>query len=219
MNPEGSGARRDAVLRSRLATPRSGQVTQRDGEVTGLLRAWGEGDLDARDRLMALVYAELRRRAATYIRRERIDHTLQPTALVNEAYLRLMGQERVVWQDRAHFFAIAAQMMRRILVDYARGRGRAKRFAAAIRVDLDDRIAAAESRDCELLLVDRALTELTAIDPRQGQIVELRYFGGLNDDEVAEALGVSRSTITREWRIAKGWLYRRITSGLPRELP
>jgi len=109
---------------------RSGQATPGSGEVTGLLRAWGEGDLVARDRLMPLVYTELRRRAATYIRRERIDHTLQPTALVNEAYLRLVGQERVVWQDRAHFFGIAAQMMRRILVDYARGRGRAKRFAS-----------------------------------------------------------------------------------------
>jgi RNA polymerase sigma-70 factor (ECF subfamily) len=211
MNPEGSRARRDAMLRSRQEIPGS-------GEVTGLLRAWGEGDLLARDRLMPLVYAELRRRAATYIRRERIDHTLQPTALVNEAYLRLVGQERVVWQDRAHFFGIAAQMMRRILVDYARGRGRTKRFAAAIRVELDDRIAACERRDCELLLVDRALTELTAVDPRQGQIVELRYFGGLNEGEVAEALGISRSTVTREWRIAKGWLYRRITSGLEPDL-
>jgi RNA polymerase sigma factor (TIGR02999 family) len=197
---------------------RSGQAAPGSGEVTGLLRAWGEGDLVARDRLMPLVYTELRRRAATYIRRERIDHTLQPTALVNEAYLRLVGQERVVWQDRAHFFGIAAQMMRRILVDYARGRGRAKRFAAAIRVELDDRIPAAEPRDCELLLIDRALTELTAVDPRQGQIVELRYFGGLDEGEVAAALGVSRSTVTREWRIAKGWLYRRITTAVPRDL-
>ena len=180
------------------------------GEVTGLLRAWGLGDLVARDRLMPLVYAELPRQAAMYIRRERVDHTLQPTALVNEAYLRLIGQERVLWQDRAHFFGVAAHMMRRILVDYARGRGRAKRFGGAIRVELDDRVGADMPADCELLLVDQALTELAAIDARQGQIVGLRYFGGLTDDEVAEALSVSRSTVTREWRIAKGWLYRRI---------
>jgi RNA polymerase sigma-70 factor (ECF subfamily) len=183
------------------------------GDVTGLLRAWIRGDLLARDRLMPLVYAELRRQAVAYVRRERADHTLQPTALVHEAYLRLVGQERVVWQDRAHFFGVAAQMMRRILVDHARGHGRAKRFGGAMRVELDDRIGAAEPRDCELLIVDQALTELTAIDPRQGQIVEMRYFGGLTDVEVAEALGISRSTVTREWQIAKGWLYRRITTG------
>ena len=187
-------------------------MTAERAELTDLLRAWGQGDVPARDRLMELVYAELRRQAAAYIRRERVEHTLQPTALVNEAYLRLIGQERVEWQDRAHFFGIAAQMMRRILVDYARGRGRAKRFGGAIRVELDDRIGAVEPPDTELLLVDRALTELAGVDPRQGQIVELRYFGGLNDEEVAEALGISRSTVTREWRIAKGWLYRRIAA-------
>jgi RNA polymerase sigma factor (TIGR02999 family) len=167
---------------------------------------------------MPLVYAELRRQAAAYIRRERVDHTLQPTALVNEAYLRLVGQERVIWQDRAHFFGVAAQMMRRILVDYARGRGRAKRFGGAIRVELDERIGAAMPRDCELLLVDQALSDLTAIDARQGRIVELRYFAGLTDNEVSEALGISRATVTREWRIAKGWLYRRITTGLAQDL-
>jgi RNA polymerase sigma factor (TIGR02999 family) len=188
------------------------QATPPSGEVTGLLRAWGLGDIPARDRLLPLVYAELRRTAATYLRRERAGHTLQPTALVHEAYLRLVGQERVLWQDRAHFFGIAAQMMRRVLVDYARGRGRAKRFGGAVRVILDDQMAAAEPVDCELLLIDRALTELSALDPRQGQIVELRYFGGLTDEEVAASLGVSRSTVTREWRIAKGWLYRRITT-------
>jgi RNA polymerase sigma factor (TIGR02999 family) len=160
-----------------------------------------------------LVYAELRRKAAAYLRRERADHTLQPTALVHEAYLRLVDQERVLWQDRAHFFGIAAQMMRRVLVDYARGRGRAKRFGGAVQVVLDDQIAAADPIECEVLLIDKALTELSALDPRQGQIVELRYFGGLTDEEVAASLGVSRSTVTREWRIAKGWLYRRVTTG------
>ena len=125
----------------------------------------------------------------------------------------MIGQERVAWQDRAHFFGVAAQMMRRILVDYARGHGRAKRFGGAIKVALVDEIGTAEPPDFELLLIDRALTELAAVDPRQGQIVELRYFGGLSEVEAAEALGISRSTVTREWQIAKGWLYRRLTTG------
>jgi RNA polymerase sigma factor (TIGR02999 family) len=181
--------------------------------VSGLLRAWGNGDTDAREKLMPLVYAELRRRAAAYLNRERKDHTLQPTALVHEAYLRLIGQDRVVWQNRAHFYGVAAQTMRRILVDYARGRGRDKRFGAAIRVTLDDRLAAAPTTDCEMLLIDQALGELAALDPRQARIVELRYFGGLTEREIASVLDVSRSTVTREWLIAKGWLFRRISAG------
>jgi len=182
------------------------------GAVTGLLQAWAEGDLQARDRLMPLVYEELRRLAAAYLRRERTDHTLQPTALVHEAYLRLIGQQRVAWQNRAHFFGIAAQMMRRILVDHARSRRRGKRLGAAVRVTLDDRIGAASAPDDELLLLDRALDELAAIDPRQGQIVVLRYFGGLSESQVAKVLAVSRSTVTREWQIARGWLYRRVAA-------
>jgi RNA polymerase sigma factor (TIGR02999 family) len=182
-------------------------------EVTGLLRAWGEGSLEARDRLLPLIYRDLRRRAAARLRHERPGHTLQPTALVNEAYLRLVEQQRVVWHDRAHFFAVAAQMMRRILVDYARSRARGKRPGGAVRVTLDDRIGAQKPFDAELLEIDRALDELAALDERQAQIVELRYFGGLTDDEVAAALGISRSTVTREWQIARGWLYRRITTG------
>jgi RNA polymerase sigma-70 factor, ECF subfamily len=162
---------------------------------------------------MPLVYAELRRLAARYLRRERPGHSLQPTALVHEAYLRLVGQERVVWQNRAHFFGIAAQMMRRILVDHARGRRRGKRFGDAVRVTLDDRVATVSAPDCELLLLDLALDELTAIDPRQGQIVELRYFGGLSESEIAKVLAISRSTVTREWQIARGWLFRRVTTG------
>jgi RNA polymerase sigma factor (TIGR02999 family) len=183
------------------------------GVVTGLLRAWSQGDLEARERLMPLVYAELRRRAAAYLRRERKDHTLQPTALVHEAYLRLVGQQRVVWQNRAHFFGIAAQMMRRILVDHAKRQRRGKRFGGAVRVPLDDRVGAPPPPECDLLLLDQALDELAAIDPRQGQIVELRYFGGLSESEVAEVLTISRSTVTREWLIARGWLYRRVTTG------
>jgi RNA polymerase sigma factor (TIGR02999 family) len=184
-----------------------------------LLRAWAKGDIDAREQLMPLVYEELRRRAAAYLRRERLDHTLQPTALVHEAYLRLLGQERVAWQNRAHFFGVAAQMMRRILVDHARGRGRGKRLGAATRVTLDEGVASAGPPDCELLLLDQALDELAAVDPQQARIVELRYFGGLTEGEVADVLTVSRSTVTREWLIAKGWLYRRITAGPERRVP
>jgi RNA polymerase sigma factor (TIGR02999 family) len=183
------------------------------GAVSGLLRAWGNGDVEAREKLMPLVYAELRRRAAAYLNRERKDHTLQPTALVHEAYLRLIGQQRVVWQNRAHFLAVAAQTMRRILVDHARGRGRDRRFGGAIRVPLDERLKTATPTDCDMLLLDQALCELAALDPRQAQIVELRYFGGLAEREIASVLGVSRSTVTREWVIAKGWLFRRISTG------
>lgn len=195
------------------APPEYASTTRETGEVSGLLRAWGRGDTDARDKLMPLVYLELRRRAAAYLNRERTDHTLQPTALVHEAYLRLMGQERVLWQNRAHFYGVAAQTMRRILVDYARGRGRTKRYGAAIRVALDDRVAAVQPQDCEMLVLDQALGELAALDPRQARIVELRYFGGLSEREIARVLDVSRSTVTREWVIAKGWLFRRISTG------
>ncbi len=188
------------------------------GVVTGLLRAWGKGDLLAREELLPLVYEELRRRAAAYLRRERADHTLQPTALVHEAYLRLVGQQRVAWQNRAHFLGVAAQMMRRILVDHARAQHRRKRPGAALRVPLDERVGRTEPPDCNLLLLDEALGELAAIDPRQGQIVELRYFGGLSEEEVAEVIAVSRSTVTREWQTARAWLYRRITTGRAREL-
>lgn len=197
---------RDALLRDRQDDPQTGPVTE-------LLRAWRRGDLEAREKLMPLVYEELRRRAAAYLRHERSDHTLQPTALIHEAYLRLVGQERVVWQNRAHFFGVAAQMMRRILVDHARGNRRGKRFGAALRVTLDERVGSAEPPPCELLLLDQALCELAAIDPQQAQIVELRYFGGLTEGEVANVLTVSRSTVSREWHIARGWLYRRITTG------
>ena len=179
--------------------------------VSGLLRAWGNGDLESREKLMPLVYAELRRRAAAYLDRERKDHTLQPTALVHEAYLRLIGQQRIVWQNRAHFFAIAAQTMRRILVDHARGRGRDRRFGGAIRVTLDERLVTTKPAECDMLLLNQALDELAGLDARQAHIVELRYFGGLSEREIASVLDVSRSTVTREWVIAKGWLFRRIS--------
>jgi RNA polymerase sigma-70 factor, ECF subfamily len=162
---------------------------------------------------MPLVYAELRQRAAQYLRREAADHTLSPTALVHEAYLRFVGQQRMAWQNRAQFFCIAAQMMRRILVDHARGKRRAKRPHASLRVALNEHLGRIEPVDCDVLVIDQALNELFALDARQGRIVELRYFGGLADHEVAEVLSISRSTVAREWRIARAWLYRRITNG------
>jgi RNA polymerase sigma-70 factor (ECF subfamily) len=188
-------------------------MDDRTGSVSNLLRAWGSGDIQARDELVPVVYRELRRRAGAYLRRERSDHTLQPTALVHEAYLRLTAQDRVAWQNRAHFFAIAAQMMRRVLIDHARERQAAKRPGAHLKVLLDDGIGAAQPRECELMMVDEALVELTRIDPRQGQIVELKYFGGLSEQEVAVVLSISRATVTREWQTARAWLYRRLTKG------
>ena len=152
------------------------------GGVSDLLRAWGQGDARAREDLMPLVYRELRRRAGAYLRNERRDHTLQPTALVHEAYVRLVGQDRVTWQNRAQFFGVAAQMMRRILVDHARRHHAAKRPGAGAKVTLDDRIGAAQPYDCEILLLDQALHDLAGVDARQAEIVELRYFGGLSED-------------------------------------
>jgi RNA polymerase sigma-70 factor (ECF subfamily) len=193
------------------------RVTERTAIVSGLLRAWGGGDLRARDDLLPLVYRELKRRAAGYLRQERHGHTLQPTALVHEAYLRLAGDNQIAWQNRAHFFGMAAQVMRHILVDHARTNQAAKRpGGAALRVTLDDRIGAAQPRDCELLLLDQALDELAQRDPRQGRIVELRYFGGLSEQEVAHVLSLSRATVTRDWQTARAWLYRRITGGRTR---
>jgi RNA polymerase sigma factor (TIGR02999 family) len=185
--------------------------------MSALLRAWGRGDVRARDELAPLVYAELRRRAAAYLRHERPDHTLQPTALVHEAYIRLMGQDRVEWQNRAQFFGIAAQMMRRVLVDHARAHQAAKRPRREWRVAVEEQHATTFPIDCELLVLDQALTELAVFDPRQAHIVELRYFGGLSEQDIAEVLTVSRSTVTREWQSARAWLYRRIRNGAPQE--
>ncbi len=191
-------------------------MTDQSTAVGRLLHDWGQGDLDARDDFLPLVYAELRRRAAAYMRGERTNHTLQPTALVHEVYLRLVRQDRVAWHNRAHFFAVAAQMMRRILVDHARGRKRAKRPVGAVRVVFDDRVGATEPRSLTLLALDQALTDLTALDARLGRIVELRYFGGLSEREVGEVLSISRATVTREWQTARTWLYRRMTVGTER---
>jgi RNA polymerase sigma factor (TIGR02999 family) len=182
------------------------------GRISHLLQQWAGGDSQAREELVPLVYQELRKRAAAYLRRERRDHTLQPTALVNEAYLRLMGQERVTWANRAQFLGVAAQAMRRILVDHARAREAAKR-PGGIRITLDEGMRSVAPIDCEVLMLDSLLQELAVIDPRQARIVEMKYFGGLSEDEVAAILSLSRATITREWRSARAWLYRRMTVG------
>jgi RNA polymerase sigma-70 factor (ECF subfamily) len=184
--------------------------TARAGTVSELLVAWSDGDMAAREALVPLVHRELRRRAAAYLRRERRGHTLQPTALVNEAYLRLLGQQRASWANRAQFFAIAAQIMRRILVDYARERQAAKR-AGGIRVTLDDAAGVEPPVGCELPMLHDALEALARLDERQAQIVELKYFGGLSEEDVAAVLSLSRATITREWQSARAWLYRRMT--------
>jgi RNA polymerase sigma factor (TIGR02999 family) len=186
--------------------------TKPTGTVSQLLKAWGRGDLQAREDLVPLVYQELRERAAAYLRRERQDHTLQPTALVNEAYIRLLGQQRVTWLNRAQFFGVAAQIMRRILVDHARERQAAKR-PGGVRVTLDDGVGTVQPLDCELLMLNDVLQELARIDERQAHIVELKYFGGLSEEEVAAALSLSRATISREWQSARAWMYRRMTEG------
>ena len=180
-------------------------------DVTVLLRAWSEGDAEAGERLMPLVYAELRRRAAWHLRRERRGHTLEPTALVHEAYVRLVGQ-KAAWQSRGHFYAVASRMMRRVLVDHARARGRAKR-SAGVRVSLSDAGAIRPAPEVEILALDEALDELAVREPRQARLVELRYFGGLSESEAAEALSVSRATVSREWSLARAWLLRRVRKG------
>ena len=179
-------------------------------DVSVLLQAWGEGHVDARDRLMEVVYQELRRRAAAYLRRERAGHTLQPTALVHEAYLRLVDQRTTAWQNRAQFFGVASQIMRRILVDRARARKTTKRSGQWARVTLDESLAEHESRDVDVLDVDAALTELATFDARKGQVAELKFFGGLTLQETGHLLGLSVATVEREWKVARAWLYARL---------
>jgi len=180
-------------------------------DVTQLLVAWGHGDEKARDDLMPLVYDELHRLAHRYMRKERPGGTLQTSALVHEAYLRLIDQKHVQWQNRAHFFAIAAQMMRRILVDYARGRRNQKRGGDLVRITLDEAALISPDRIAGVVALDEALEGLAKLDPRKGQIVEMRFFAGLSIDEVAEILSVSPGTVMRDWTLAKAWLRREMT--------
>ncbi len=176
-------------------------------DVTELLVRWSDGDEAARADLMAVLYEELRARARNYLRRERADHTLQPTALVHEAYLRLINQNRVQWRNRAHFFGVASQVMRRILLDHARRHQADKRGGGVASMAVTALIEVGESRDLDLIRLDDALTTLAELDPRQSRIVELRFFGGLSVEETAEVLGVSVATVMREWKIAKLWLF------------
>jgi RNA polymerase sigma factor (TIGR02999 family) len=180
-------------------------------EVTQLLADWSHGDTSALDRLMPLVYEELRRLARHYLSRERPNHTLQTTALVNEAYLRLVGQRHALWQNRAHFFAVSAQVMRHILVDHARGHARQKRGGELARISLDEAAIMSPARAGEVLALDEALRALEEIDARRSRVVELRYFGGLSIEETAEVLRVKPITVSRDWRWAKAWLYRALT--------
>lgn len=179
-------------------------------EVTQILHDWSGGDREAPERLMPLVYNELRRLARTFLARERGTHTLQPTALVHEAYLRLVDQRRVSWQNRAHFYGIASSMMRRVLIDHARAHATEKRGGETIRLSLDDVQVPLEQRAAGLLALDEALEKLSQMDERKSRIVELRFFGGLSDEEIAEVLGVSTRTVLRDWKTARLWLYREL---------
>jgi RNA polymerase sigma factor (TIGR02999 family) len=180
-------------------------------DVTRLLRAWAEGDQAALDQLTPLIYGELRRRAHNYMKNERHGHTLQTTALANEAWLRLVNLAAVDWKDRAHFFAIAANVMRRILVDGARARRREKRGGSNQRVDLDEIPDVSSRRDPELIAIDDVLNELAALDPRKAKVIELRFFGGLSVEETAEVLKVHEQTVLRDWRLARTWLLRQVS--------
>ena len=185
-------------------------------DVTGLLRAWGRGDESALERLVPLVEAELRRVARAYMRRERRDHTLQATALMNEAFIKLLDARDVVWNDRAHFVGIAARLMRRVLVDHARARGYRKRGGGAWKVTMVDVAAdAGEASAVDLIALDRALEHLAAVDERKCRVVELRYFGGLSVEETADVLHLSPDTIKRDWRLAKLWLLRDMEGDRP----
>jgi RNA polymerase sigma factor (TIGR02999 family) len=177
-------------------------------QVSKLLVNWRRGDQGAREALIPLVYNELRRLARLHLRRERPDHTLQSAALVHEAYLRLIRQDHPQWQNRAHFFGVAAQLMRHILVDHARNRAAAKRGAGAPRLSLDEEVALPQARDVDIVALDDALNQLAALDPQQSRVVELRFFGGLSIEETSVVLGISPATVKREWATARAWLQR-----------
>jgi RNA polymerase sigma factor (TIGR02999 family) len=188
-------------------------MTDHLSQITGLLVDWSNGDQTALDKLLPLVEQELHRLAHRHMRRENRDHTLQTTALVNEAYLKLIDQNQTRWQNRAHFFAIAARIMRRILLNYARDQHREKRGGKAVQISLSEVSVASFGVPDELIALDEALKRLSLEDERKGRVVELRYFGGLENDEIAEVLGVSSITVMRDWRFAKAWLLREMVNG------
>jgi RNA polymerase sigma factor (TIGR02999 family) len=180
-------------------------------EVTELLQRWGAGDARALEELLPVVYEELRRLAKRHMRNERQDHTLETGALVHEAYVKLIGHDRIEWQSRGHFYAIAARTMRRILVDHARTRGYQKRGGNAARASLDEALHVGEEPSLDLVALDEALTALAEVDAQKSELVELRFFGGLSNEEIAELQGVSLSTVERQWRLARAWLYKALT--------
>jgi RNA polymerase sigma-70 factor, ECF subfamily len=183
-------------------------------EITQLLAEWSNGNQTALDKLYPLVYDELHKMANRYMKRERKDHTLQTTALINEAYVRMVDQKNVHWENRAHFFAISAQIMRRILIDHARRHHYAKRGGGALKVSLDETAIVAGDPASDMLLLDEALNRLAEMDPRRGQVVELRYFGGLNNEEIAGVLKISENTVTRDWNMARAWLYQELSGSV-----
>jgi RNA polymerase sigma factor (TIGR02999 family) len=184
---------------------------ERQHEVTRILHDWSGGDRAAPERLMPFVYDELRRLARAFLSRERGGHTLQPTALVHEAYVRLVDQTRVDWQNRAHFYGIASRMMRRVLIDHARAHITDKRGGAAIHLSLDDVQVPVEQRAASFVALDEALSKLAQLDERKSSVVEMRFFGGMTDEEIAEALGVTTRTVLRDWKKARLWLYRELS--------
>jgi len=186
-------------------------ATSLPGEITKLLLEWGQGDEPAREKLISLVYDELHLRAKRFMGREQPGHTLQPTALINEAYLRLIDSTQVSWKNRNDFYAVCANLMRQILVDFARSRGSQKRGGGVNQVSLDEALVISYEKSAELIALDEALKSLAAIDPRKSRIVELRYFGGLSVAETAEVLKVSPDTVMRDWGLAKVWLYRQLS--------
>jgi len=181
-------------------------------EITQLLVAWGKGDETALDQLIPVVYGELRRIAGNFMRRQNQAHTLQASALVNEAFLRLVDSNKVNWQSRTHFFAVSAQLMRRVLVDAARRRNSQKRGGDRLRITLDDRVDISNENETDLVSLDEAMTRLADLNPRHSRIVELRYFGGLTEEQVAETLNISARTVRRDWAVARAWLYRELQS-------
>ncbi len=206
---ESASARRAARDAAPVDEPMTTLSSPQD--VTGLLLEWQHGDSAALDKLTPLIYNELRRIAHRYMRRERDGHTLQTTALVNEAYMRLAGEQRIDWQSRAHFFAVTSQVMRRVLIDHARRRHYAKREAQHVPLAEVEGVLMSHKRAAELVALDEALDELAALDPRKSRVVELRYFGGLSIEETANVLEVSPVTVRRDWRVAKAWLYKAVT--------
>ena len=204
------GSSRETVRGSSMSTQ---NLNESPHQITERLIAWSNGDTAALDDVINAVYQELRRMADRYLRKERLDHTLQTTALVHEAYLRLIDQTQVSWQNRAQFFAVAAQMMRRILVDHARTRQRDKRGGAAQKLSLDDVMNLAQGRAPDIVALDDALRALAEIDLRKSRVVELRFFGGLTVEETAEVLGVSTQTVVRDLKLSKAWLYKEIKRG------